>query len=60
MRLLSYYGEVGTVNSTILLNGQGHWDLRTFGDGIVNNATTPTVIYYYQLEILYLVIIILL
>ena len=33
----------GTVNSTMpLLNGQGHWDLRTFGDGITNNATTPT------------------
>jgi hypothetical protein len=33
----------GTTNSTMaLLNGQGHWDLRTFGDGIVNNATTPT------------------
>ena len=33
----------GTVNSTMaLLNGQGHWDLRTFGDGIVNNATVPT------------------
>ena len=25
-----------------LLSGQGHWDLRTFGDGITNNATTPT------------------
>ena len=33
----------GSTNSTmVLLNGQGHWDLRTFGDGIVNNATTPT------------------
>ena len=33
----------GTVNATMaLLNGQGHWDLRTFGDGIVNNTTTPT------------------
>ena len=33
----------GTTNSTmVILNGQGHWDLRTFGDGIVNNATIPT------------------
>ena len=33
----------GTTNSTmVVLNGQGHWDLRTFGDGIVNNATIPT------------------
>ena len=33
----------GTTNATMtLLNGQGHWDLRTFGDGITNNATTPT------------------
>ena len=33
----------GSTNSTmVLLNGQGHWDLRTFGDGIANNATTPT------------------
>ena len=33
----------GSTNSTmVLLNGQGHWDLRTFGDGIVNNETTPT------------------
>ena len=26
----------------VVLNGQGHWDLRTFGDGIVNNAKIPT------------------
>ena len=33
----------GTTNATmVVLNGQGHWDLRTFGDGIANNATTPT------------------
>lgn len=33
----------GANNSTmVVLNGQGHWDLRTFGDGIVNNSTTPT------------------
>ena len=33
----------GTTNSTmVLLNGQGHWDLRTFGDGISNNAGTAT------------------
>ncbi len=32
----------GTTNSTmVMLNGQGHWDLRTFGDGIVNNASIP-------------------
>jgi len=31
-----------TTNSTmVILNGQGHWDLRTFGDGIVNNASIP-------------------
>ena len=33
----------GTVNSTIaFLSGNGHWDLRTFGDGISNNAGTAT------------------
>ena len=33
----------GATNATmVILSGQGHWDLRTFGDGIVNNATTPT------------------
>ena len=33
----------GSTNSTmVLLNGQGHWDLRTFGDGITNNSTTHT------------------
>ena len=33
----------GSTNATmVLLSGQGHWDLRTFGDGIVNNAITPT------------------
>ena len=33
----------GTINSTmVLLNCQGHWDLRTFGDGISNNAGTAT------------------
>ncbi len=33
----------GTTNSTMcLLNGQGKWDLRTYGDGISNNATTAT------------------
>jgi hypothetical protein len=33
----------GTVNSTIaFLSGNGHWDLRTSGNGIGNNSTTPT------------------
>jgi hypothetical protein len=33
----------GTTNSTmILLNGQGKWDLRTYGDGVTNNATGAT------------------
>ena len=33
----------GDTNATaILLNGQGYWDLRTAGNEIVNNATTPT------------------
>ena len=33
----------GDTNSTaILLNGQGYWDLRTAGNEIINNATTPT------------------
>ena len=26
----------------MLLNGQGYWDLRTAGNEIINNATTPT------------------
>ena len=33
----------GETNATaMLLNGQGYWDLRTAGNEIVNNATTPT------------------
>jgi hypothetical protein len=33
----------GTVNSTIaFLSGNGHWDLRTSGNEIGNNSTTPT------------------
>ena len=33
----------GETNSTgLLLNGQGYWDLRTAGNSIPNNATTPT------------------
>ena len=33
----------GDTNATaILLNGQGYWDLRTAGNEIINNATTPT------------------
>ena len=33
----------GETNATaVLLNGQGYWDLRTAGNEIINNATTPT------------------
>lgn len=33
----------GDSNATaLLLSGNGYWDLRTAGDEIVNNATTPT------------------
>ena len=33
----------GTVNSTIaFLSWNGHWDLRTSGNEIGNNSTTPT------------------
>ena len=33
----------GATNSTaVLLCGNGYWDLRTAGDEISNNATTPT------------------
>jgi len=33
----------GATNSTaVLLSGNGYWDLRTAGDEINNNATTPT------------------
>ena len=33
----------GDTNATaILLNGKGYWDLRTAGNEIINNATTPT------------------
>ena len=28
--------------TALLLSGNGYWDLRTAGDEIVNNATTPT------------------
>jgi hypothetical protein len=32
----------GVANSTaVLLSGQGYWDLRTAGNEISNNATTP-------------------
>ena len=40
--MLSYLGGTVTNSTWHFLSGQGHWDLRTFGDGIVNNATTPT------------------
>lgn len=33
----------GSTNSTaLLLSGNGYWDLRTSGNEIINNATTPT------------------
>ena len=33
----------GDTNATaLLLSGNGYWDLRTAGDEIVNNSTTPT------------------
>ena len=33
----------GDSNATaVLLGGQGYWDLRTAGNEITNNATTPT------------------
>ena len=33
----------GTTNATaVFLSGQGFWDLRTDGNEITNNATTPT------------------
>ena len=33
----------GDTNATaLLLSGNGYWDLRTAGDEIVNNASTPT------------------
>ena len=33
----------GATNATaVLLSGQGYWDLRTAGNEIINNATTPT------------------
>ena len=33
----------GDTNATgLLLSGQGYWDLRTAGNSIPNNATTPT------------------
>ena len=33
----------GETNATaMLLNCQGYWDLRTAGNEIINNATTPT------------------
>ena len=36
-------GWDGETNATgLLLNGQGYWDLRTAGNEIINNATTPT------------------
>tara|TARA_B100000029_G_scaffold177424_1_gene174767 strand:+ start:669 stop:1061 length:393 start_codon:yes stop_codon:yes gene_type:complete len=31
-----------TQSTAVLLNGQGYWDLRTAGNEIINNATTPT------------------
>ena len=33
----------GTTNATALfLSGNGYWDLRTAGNEIINNSTTPT------------------
>ena len=33
----------GVTNATgLLMSGQGYWDLRTAGNSIPNNATTPT------------------
>ena len=33
----------GATNSTaVVLSGNGYWDLRTAGNEILNNATTPT------------------
>ena len=33
----------GATNATgLLLSGQGYWDLRTAGNEIINNASTPT------------------
>ena len=33
----------GVTNATgMLMSGQGYWDLRTAGNSIPNNATTPT------------------
>ena len=33
----------GATNATgMLLAGQGYWDLRTAGNEVINNATTPT------------------
>lgn len=33
----------GATNATaLLLSGNGYWDLRTAGNSITNNATTPT------------------
>ena len=33
----------GVTSATgILMSGQGYWDLRTAGNEIINNATTPT------------------
>jgi len=33
----------GTTNaSALFLSGNGYWDLRTAGNEVVNNATTPT------------------
>ena len=33
----------GVTNSTaVVLSGNGYWDLRTAGNEILNNATTPT------------------
>ena len=33
----------GTTDSSMcFLSGNGKWDLRTYGDGITNNAITPT------------------
>ena len=33
----------GTINATmVLLSGNGYWDLRTPGNEIPNNSTTPT------------------
>ena len=41
-KFLANFVLSSAIATALLLSGNGYWDLRTAGDEITNNATTPT------------------